>query len=352
MAKKRKRLDCRAEADEVIRLYRVEKQVWKKERLQVIKLLLETEKSDQEVADIVGKARSCIQSWTKLFREGGLESLLVRGNGGGRKSRMNDATKEAMVEKLKQGEFRTAKQFQKWLSEDHQVELSEKGVYYHLGKLGGRLKVPRPSHLKKDENRVKEFRETLADKMKALELPKDKPVKLWVYDEMRYGLHPLLRKMWSLIGHRVVAPVNRRFEWGYLFGAIEVEGGASEFLYTDGVLKEFDREFLKQISRHAPECEHIVIGDGAGFHHKENQNGEEALPNNIHILTLPPYSPELNPIEKLWDIVKDKICTHHWDNLQELEEAITEVLQAWWEQEKGFSSLFRRSYLRSELNAI
>ena len=45
MAKKRKRLDCRAEADEVIRLYRVEKQVWKKERLQVIKLLLETEKS-------------------------------------------------------------------------------------------------------------------------------------------------------------------------------------------------------------------------------------------------------------------------------------------------------------------
>ena len=248
MAKKRKRLDCRAEADEVIRLYRVEKQVWKKERLQVIKLLLETEKSDQEVADIVGKARSCIQSWTKLFREGGLESLLVRGNGGGRKSRMSDATKEAMVEKLKQGEFRTAKQFQKWLSEDHQVELSEKGVYYHLGKLGGRLKVPRPSHLKKDENRVKEFRENLADKMKALELPKDKPVKLWVYDEMRYGLHPLLRKMWSLIGHRVVAPVNRRFEWGYLFGAIEVEGGASEFLYTDGVLKEFDREFLKQIS--------------------------------------------------------------------------------------------------------
>ena len=62
MAKKRKRLDCRAEADEVIRLYRVEKQVWKKERLQVIKLLLENEKSDQEVADIVGKARSCIQS--------------------------------------------------------------------------------------------------------------------------------------------------------------------------------------------------------------------------------------------------------------------------------------------------
>ena len=144
--------------------------------------------------------------------------------------------------------------------------------------------------------------------MKELDLPKDRPIKLWVYDEMRYGLHPLLRKMWSLVGHRMVAPVNRRFEWGYLFGAIEVEGGGSEFLYTDGVLKEFDREFLNQISRNDLKCEHVVIGDGAGFHHREGQDGEECLPANIHVLTLPPYSPELNPIEKLWDIVKDKIC--------------------------------------------
>ena len=41
--------------------------------------------------------------------------------------------------------------------------------------------------------------------------------------------------MWSLVGTRVVAPVNRRFKWGYLLGAIEVEGAGSEFLYTDGL---------------------------------------------------------------------------------------------------------------------
>lgn len=351
MARKRGRLDYRDESDEVVRLYRCEKEVWKKERLQTIKLFLETDKTDQEVADIVGRCRSRVQVWAKLFREGGIEGLLVRGNGGGRKSRINQAAKEAMIEKLKQGAFRTAKQFQKWLSEEHQVELSEKGVYYHLGKLGGRLKVPRPSHTKKDEVQAKEFRETLEEKLTALDLPKDRPLKLWVYDEMRYGLHPLLRKMWSLIGHRVIASVNRRFQWGYLFGAIEVENGASEFLYTDGVLKEFDREFLNQISRHDLDCEHVVIGDGAGFHHKENQDCEESLPSNIHILTLPAYSPELNPIEKLWDIIKDKICTHHWENLVELEDAITEVLKTWWDRAKGFSSLFRQSYLRSELNA-
>ena len=86
---------------------------------------------------------------------------------------MKPEVQEAMTERLRLGKFRTAKQFQKWLAEDHEVELSVKGVYYHLGKLGGHLKVPRPSHTKKDEAKGKEFRETLAEKMKALDLPKD-----------------------------------------------------------------------------------------------------------------------------------------------------------------------------------
>ncbi len=51
---------------------------------------------------------------------------------------------------------------------------------------------------------------------------------------------------------------------------------------------------------HDPEATHIVMGDGAGFHHKKD---EEPLPRKIKIITLPAYSPELNPVEKLWDIV-------------------------------------------------
>ena len=184
-----------------------------------------------------------------------------------------------------------------------------------------------------------------------LNLPKDKEVQLWIYDEMRYGLHPLLRKMWSLRGTRVVAPVNRRFEWGYLFGALEVENGQSEFLYTDRVVKDFDRAFLEQISKHDPDCIHVVIGDGAGFHHREGVEQENPLPKNIEILTLPPYSPELSPVEKIWDIVKDRICTVCWQTLEALESEISNCLREWWEKEDGFSSLFTQSYLRSELNA-
>lgn len=350
MAQKRGRLDFKNEADEVASRFLKEKELWKKERLQTLKLLLETELSYAEVADIVGKAPSSVKKWAAMFREGGLAQLLVRGNGGGRKPMMSTEVREELLEQLRVGKFRTAGQIQHWLAEKHNLKYGKGSIYYVLGKLGGRLKVPRPSHEKKDEVKGEIFRTTLAEQLHALELPKDREMSLWVYDEMRYGLHPLLRKMWSLIGTRVVAPVNRRFKWGYLFGAIEVEGAGNEFLYTDGLGKEADALFIEQVSQSAPDKIHVIIGDGAGFHHKEGQDHKGKLPSNVRILTLPPYSPELNPIEKFWDVVKDVICTTNWKDLAELEAKMTEVLKSWWDREDGFASLFASSYLRSELN--
>jgi len=352
MPRKRASLDQHGDYEDLIKAYKSEKESWKRERLLAVKLLIESDRKIDEVVEIVGRARSAVYGWLKLYRQGGLQALLTRAKRGGRKGRTTPEIKEAIVAKLKEGKFRTAKQVQAWLKEEHDLELSVKGVYYHLGKLGGRLKVPRPSHTKKDEAKVAEFKTTLAEKLQTLDLPADKEVSLWVYDEMRYGLHPLLRKMWSLVGHRVVAPVNRRFDWGYLFGAMEVSTGKGEFLYTDGVLKCFDRAFIEQIAESSPNKIHVIIGDGAGFHHRENTESEEVLPNNVRILTLPPYSPELNPMEKFWDIIKDKICTHCWESMEELEGVITEVLHEWWNKPAQFSSLFTNSYLRSELNVI
>lgn len=136
-----------------------------------------------------------------------------------------------------------------------------------------------------------------------------------------------------------MAPVNRRFEWEYLFGALEVSSGECEFLFTDQVLKVFDRAFLEQVSRQDPDCIHVVIGDGAGFHHREGGEHEQPLPDSIKILTLPPYSPELNPVEKFWDIIKDHICSVCWESLEELEKEITRILQEWWERKEGFEHM-------------
>jgi transposase len=77
----------------------------------------------------------------------------------------------------------------------------------------------------------------------------------------------------------------------------------------------------------------MVIGDGAGFNHR---NGGGELPGKLKIITQPAYSPELYPVEKFWDIVKDTICNKAWPTLETLDEKITETLRKYWEDASLF----------------
>ena len=148
--------------------------------------------------------------------------------------------------------------------------------------------------------------------MQKIDLPALTAVRLWIYGEIRYGLYPLTRKTWCLRGVRAIASSRCRYENGWLYCVLEVGGFCSELLFTPTLNKQWDRGFLGQIADHDPEAIHVVIGDGAGFHHKKD---DESLPANVRIITLPAYSPELNPVEKLWDIVKDGICNQDWGTL-------------------------------------
>ena len=67
----------------------------------------------------------------------------------------------------------------------------------------------------------------------------------------------------------------------------------------------------------------MVIWGGAGFHPSD---GESGLPANVRLLKLPAYSPELNPVEKLWDVLKDGICTRLFATVSDLNDALTGVL--------------------------
>ena len=77
-------------------------------------------------------------------------------------------------------------------------------------------------------------------------------------------------------------------------------------LYLDELAKEIDEEI-------------IIIMDGAGWH----KSGRLVVPHNMHIIYLPPYSPELNPVERLWlYIKKSTIYNKIYETLEELEETI------------------------------
>lgn len=347
MGRPRAPIDPRKEGPELLKLFRKEKG-WKRERLLALKLAMEG-KSNKAVSIEIGRSHQTVQDWINRFRDGGIALLLTKEKGNGPESRLTAEMREALSAELAKGKWRRGREAWQWLCENYDMgDLKPHTVYHYLGKCGGRLKVTRPSNPKKDPEKEQEFREHLADKLKDLNLPQDRPVRLWVYDEMRYGLHPLTRRMWSLRGVRALAPSRRRYENGYIYGALQVGGAGSEFLFTPNLNQQWDKKFLSQISRRDPYATHVVIGDGAGFHHRD---GAQGLPSNIRLLTLPPYCPELNPIEKLWDIVKDGICNRDWKDLRELEDRLEENLLPYWQDAKKVFSLIGGGYLASELNA-
>lgn len=347
MARPRKPIDPLGEKELLLKTLKKTKPGWERERLLVLKQALDG-KDSRSTAKDAGRSYATVREWIKKFREGGVEGLLSKGKGVGPPSELTAEMQAGMIEQLKLGKWRTGKDAWDWLSQNHDVSHLKKSVIYkYLGKCEGRLKATRPSNPKKDQDAEDAFRVTLADKMEDLNLPKGKNVRLWVYDEMRYGLHPLTRKMWCLRGVRAIAPSRRRYQNGYLYGALEVGGDEAEFLFTPNLNKEWDKCFLSQISKSDPDSVHVVIGDGAGFHHKKE---DEALPTNIRIITLPAYCPELNPAEKLWDIVKDGICNRDWIDLEDLERAITECIRPYWEDAKRVVNLIGSGYLTSELN--
>ena len=96
-------------------------------------------------------------------------------------------------------------------------------------------------------------------------------MRLWVADEHRYGLIPVVRKCWTLRGVRPTVPYRTKYEWGYLYSALEVDGeNAAEFLCLPEVSLEMSGLFLAHLAASDPDAEHIVIWDQAGFHPKPN----------------------------------------------------------------------------------
>jgi transposase len=149
MARPRSKLDKKGQAQEGLDLLAKEPPGWKRERLLALRHGLEGKMSLDEIGEAVGRARSCVQRWFDTYRIHGLERLLSKEHAGGVESALTEAAAQEMIGKLKEGTWRRAADAQRWLKEEHKVEVALRTVYKYLGKCEAGLKVPRPSHAKK-----------------------------------------------------------------------------------------------------------------------------------------------------------------------------------------------------------
>lgn len=147
-------------------------------------------------------------------------------------------------------------------------------------------------------------------------------------------------------GTRPVGWRQTQYEYLYVFGAAcpqtgQTAGLLAPYLNTNSV-NAFFKEFAKEIK---PDVHIIMIWDQAGFHTSNNVR----VPGNVSLIHLPAYSPQLNPIEKLWQYLRK----HHWSNRvhADYDALRCAAIESWQEtclDKVKIKSICRTKYVESE----
>jgi transposase len=145
-------------------------------------------------------------------------------------------------------------------------------------------------------------------------------VELWTVDEHRIGLKPILHKVWCFDGQRPTAPVQHRYAWRYLVGFVHPASGRAVFhLASTVTIAVFEVEltaFAEAVGA-GPTKQIVLVLDRAGWHATRHLR----VPEHVHLLFLPPYSPELQPAEHLWPLTNTVLANRHFATIDDLEDA-------------------------------
>ena len=125
--------------------------------------------------------------------------------------------------------------------------------------------------------------------------------------------------------------------------------GQAEFLHLPTVNLDCNQLFLEHLRSSDPQAEHVVIADQAGFHLRP---GDPRLSEGVHVVSLPPYSPELNPCEQLWDVLKDSegFANAIFESIDKLRAALLPGLRRFWEDSSLVLSLVGRPWMHNQAN--
>ncbi|MFN8332006.1 MAG: IS630 family transposase [Saprospiraceae bacterium] len=139
---------------------------------------------------------------------------------------------------------------------------------------------------------------------KALEVsPEFESINLYFEDESRFGLHTKYGRGLTAKGVQPVCTFQQVFQFTYLFGAFSPITGDKFLLEMPFCNSDTFQLYLDQFCETKPREFKIIVLDNGAFHKAKNLT----IPPNIALLFLPPYSPELNPAEKIWKTIKENL---------------------------------------------
>ncbi|MGI8540930.1 MAG: IS630 family transposase [Rubrobacteraceae bacterium] len=158
--------------------------------------------------------------------------------------------------------------------------------------------------------------------------PSGKPVKVMAFDEARFGLINWHRRRYCPEGFRPPRVVRRRYEWRWLYAAVEPKTGESFCSYMPGVDGRCLETFFEGLGEAYSDHHLVVVLDNAPSHRSKRIT----LPENMTLLKLPAYSPELNPAERWFLEFRRSLSNKIFESVEHLQRSLTRTLEPYWRE--------------------
>ena len=139
---------------------------------------------------------------------------------------------------------------------------------------------------------------------------------MYFQDESRFGLMTHVGRCLTSKGIKPLVKYQHAFKNTYLYGSFSPINGDSFIYEIEGTTSEIFYKYLEKFSEYKPNEFKVIFIDNAGFHSLKNF----IVPSNIYLVRIPPYTPELNPSEKMWAYIKSFYKNKVFDTMEILKQ--------------------------------
>ncbi len=152
-----------------------------------------------------------------------------------------------------------------------------------------------------------------------------RPVVIWAFDQSRFGLRTIQRRRITSWGIKPQGACQYGYANFWLSGAVAPATGDAFFYVLPKLNAEYMQLYLDALADARPDTLNVLLLDNSGAHTAH----ELVVPANIVLLFQPPYAPEVNPAERVWEDLKADLAWARYAALQPLQDHIVRLVEAY-----------------------
>lgn len=280
----------------------------------------------RDIAFSSGAGYRTVERWIKDFSQRRLASIFSGHADNENASKLTRKQKEEIREVLQQPpslcglpkEFWDVPQLKEYIEARFGVVYESNRSYHFLLRFSNlSFKYPDTFAYQRDEDFINKRMREIRKEIKPL--MEDNNWEVFVADEVRIILEALTRRAWLKKGTRTVIKVNRKREYQNYFGALNQKTFRCHVFPINWQNQDEIIKALEKLLIEYPDKKICLIWDNVAFH--KGKKIREALRKGgklerLHLINLPPYAPDMNPIEHIWNTVKGQLANIQFDNFK------------------------------------